>query len=224
MTLPAFLANMQTEYLIGGIFVFLIIYSFSIPITEEIALVLVGIIAHARGLNFWIVYIASYPGIYGSDLVYYFLARQFGFRLLSSRFGRKFIKPKKVLASERYFQRKGPHISFFSRFFVGIRAPVMIAAGLLRMKFIVYAMYDGLAAVVATFFWLTAGFCFGQMLEKGLNSLCFVFSVAAPLFMIGGAILFKHLIEREERVIAEEQNQLAVRTPAFELEDKVSIM
>lgn len=215
---------MPTEYLIGGIFVFLIIYSFSIPITEEIALVLVGIIAHARGLNFWLVYIASYPGIYGSDLVYYFLARQFGFRLLSSRFGRKFIKPKKVLASERYFQRKGPHISFFSRFFVGIRAPVMIAAGLLRMKFFVYAMYDGLAAIVATFFWLTAGFFFGQMLEKGLNSLCLVFSVAAPLFMICGAILFKHLIGKEERVIAEEQNQLAVQSPAFEIEEKVSII
>ena len=215
---------MPTEYLVGGIFLFLIIYSFSIPITEEIALVLVGIIAHARGLNFWIVYIASYPGIYGSDLVYYFVARQFGFRLLSSRFARRFIKPKKVLASERYFQRKGPHISFFSRFFVGIRAPVMIAAGLLRMKFIVYALYDGLAAIIATFFWLTAGFFFGRMLEKGLNSLCFVFSIAAPLFMIGGAILFKHLIGMEERVIAAEQDQLGAMSPAFEVEDKVSII
>lgn len=224
MSLPAFLENMPTEYLVGGIFLFLIIYSFSIPITEEIALVLVGIISHARGLNFWIIFIASYPGIYGSDLVYFFLARQFGFRLLSSRFARKFLNPKKVLASERYFQRKGPHISFFCRFFVGIRAPVMIAAGLLRMKFYIYALYDGLAAVVATFIWLTAGYFFGQMLEKGLNSLCLLFSIATPLFMIGGALLFKNKINREECKITQEQDRLTEVSRAFEVEEKVSII
>ncbi|NLK60484.1 MAG: hypothetical protein GX290_05445, partial [Treponema sp.] len=52
MEMPEFLQTMPDEFLLLGFFVFLLIYSFSLPITEEIALVLVGLMAHARNSNF----------------------------------------------------------------------------------------------------------------------------------------------------------------------------
>lgn len=85
MELPAFLQTMPDEFLIVGFFVFLLIYSFSLPITEEIALILVGLMAHARNCSFGIIFLAAFPGIFGSDIVYYTVAKYFGFRLLSSK-------------------------------------------------------------------------------------------------------------------------------------------
>mgnify|MGYP000846010078 CR=1 FL=1 len=207
MDLPLFLQNMPSEYLFGGIFIFLLIYSFSLPITEEIALVLVGILSHARDFPFPLVFAASIPGIYGSDLLYFFVARKFGLKLLSSRLFRRLFKPGKILASERCFRRHGPRITFFCRFFVGIRAPVMIAAGFLKMKFRRFALYDGLASIIATVFWLCAGYFFGNMLEKGLNSLVFIFSIVGPVFVVSGAFFFTRQISREERCMREAEDK-----------------
>lgn len=201
MELPEFLQSLPDEFLIIGFFIFLLIYSFSLPITEEIALVLVGLMAHARDCNFFLVLLVAYPGIFGSDIVYYTVAKYFGFRLLSSRLFQKLIKPTKVYASERYFKRRGPRIAFFCRFVMGIRAPAMIAAGLLRMPFGIFARYDGFSALISTLFWLSAGFYFGSLIERGLHTLLFVFSVLTPVLMISGVLFIRHKISCEERCI-----------------------
>lgn len=201
MEMPEFLQGMPDEFLLLGFFVFLLIYSFSLPITEEIALILVGLMAHARDCNFFFVLLVAYPGIFGSDVVYYVVAKYFGFRLLSSRLFQKLVKPKKVFASERYFKRRGPRIAFFCRFVMGIRAPVMIAAGLLRMPFRIFARYDGLSAVISTLFWLSAGFYFGSLFERGLHALLAVFSILTPMLMVSGVFLIRQRISCEERRI-----------------------
>lgn len=199
MSLPPFIENLPPELTLLGIFAFTMIYSFSMPITEEIALVLVGILAHARGFPFPIVFLCSYPGIFGSDLVYYGVARKFGFRILSSKFLRRFINPRRILASETYFRRRGPRIAFFCRFIVGIRAPVMIAAGFLRMPFRVYAFWDGLSAVFATTIWLTAGYFFGNALQNGMSSIMLVISILTPICLVLGTLFINHKIACEER-------------------------
>ncbi|HHU37324.1 MAG TPA: DedA family protein [Treponema sp.] len=207
MELPAFLYTLPDEIIVFGFFFFLLIYSFSLPITEEVALLLVGLLAQARGCNFLVIVLVSYPGIFGSDIVYYVVAKYFGFRLLSSKFFSKLIKPKKVLASEMYFKRRGPRIAFFCRFLVGIRAPIMIAAGILRMPFKTFALYDGLAAVISTFFWLFAGYYFGSLLEQGLHTLVFIFSVITPLLLIAGFFIINHKISREEKLIDQQTSK-----------------
>lgn len=201
MELPSFLYTLPDEIVVFGFFFFLLIYSFSLPITEEVALVLVGVLAHARGCNFLFTVLIAYPGIFGSDIFYYVIAKYFGCRLLSSKIFSKLIKPKKVHASEMYFKRRGPRMSFFCRFLVGIRAPIMIAAGILRMPFKTFAFYDGLSAIISTFFWLFAGYYFGTLLEQGLHTLVFIFSIITPLLLITGFILINHKISREEKRI-----------------------
>jgi membrane protein DedA with SNARE-associated domain len=65
MSLPPFIENLPPELTLLGILAFTLIYSFSMPITEEIALVLVGILAHARGFPFPLVFLFSYPASSG---------------------------------------------------------------------------------------------------------------------------------------------------------------
>lgn len=221
MVLPDFLVNMRPETALLGFFIFTLIYSFSLPITEEIALILVGIMAHGRDMAFLPVVLACYPGIFGSDIVYYAVSYHFGFRLLSLPIFRKLFKPKKILASERYFKRSGAKISFFCRFLVGIRAPCMIAAGFLRMPFRVFALYDGLGAVVSTFFWLGAGYFFGSLLERGLSTLVLIMSIVGPIVFVFGAFVITRKIAREERCMTGYTDELFTRYGVTE-EEQIS--
>ena len=221
MELPSFLLSLSAETVLLGFLAFTLIYSFSLPITEEVALILVGIVAHGRDMAFLPVVLACYPGIFGSDIVYYAVSYHFGFRLLSLPFFRKLFKPKKILASERYFKRRGPKISFFCRFILGIRAPCMIAAGFLRMPLRIFAFYDGLAAAISTVLWLFVGYFFGSLLQQGLHTVVFVMSIVGPLFFIGGAWVITRKIAREERAMTNYSDELFARYGVYE-EEKIS--
>lgn len=206
MTLPGFIEAILASHALLAFFLFTLLYSFSLPICEEIALILVGMLAHRAGISPWLAALASYPGIFGSDVGYYWLARHFGGGLLRSRFFSKVVKPQKVLASELYFKHRGPRIAFFCRFLVGLRASGMIAAGILRMPFRLFAFYDGLAATISTAAWLGLGYFWGDMLSSGLPFIGKVAAVATPIGAVGILAFFYLRIKKSYR--------------QFELEDR----
>ncbi|MBU0928585.1 MAG: DedA family protein [Spirochaetes bacterium] len=184
MVLPQFFQAILLEHALPAFFLFLLFYSFSLPICEEVALVIVGMIAQGIDQPLWLVMLVAYPGIFGSDVGYYWLARRFGGGLLRSRLVGKLVNRRKVMASELYFKNRGPRIAFFCRFLVGIRAPAMIAAGILRMPFRLFALYDGLAAVVSTCVWLSLGYFWGDVLGSDVSALGTAFAVVAPIALV----------------------------------------
>lgn len=203
MALPAFLDVLVPDHLLLSFFMFALLYSFLMPISEEIALVVIGIIAATWLLPLWLVAIVVYPGLLLSDYGYYGLARHFGVRLLDTRLLRRLIKREKVFITEVYFAHKGHWIVFFCRFVVGLRAHAMIAAGLLRMPFRTFALYDGLSAVVSCALWLGIGYYWRALFVNELNvdTMGRFFALAAPLFVIFGGALIYRVVSRDFRRI-----------------------
>jgi len=181
MIVPGFLESILSSHALLAFFLFTLLYSFSLPICEEIALIIVGMLAHKAGVSPVLAALVAYPGIFGSDVGYYWLARRFGGGLLRSRFFSRIVSKRKVFASELYFKHRGPRIAFFCRFVVGLRASAMIAAGMLHMPFRLFALYDGLAATLSTVFWLGLGFFWGDMLASGLSIFGKVAAIATPI-------------------------------------------
>lgn len=213
MTLPGFLEAILASHALLAFFLFTLLYSFSLPICEEIALIIVGMLAHKAGVSPWLAALASYPGIFGSDLGYYWLARHFGGGLLRSRFFSKIVKPQKVLASELYFRHRGPRIAFFCRFLVGLRASGMIAAGILRMPFRLFALYDGLAATISTAAWLGLGYFWGDMLASGLPVMGKVAAIATPIGAAGILAVFYLRIKKSYKKFELETGDVAGERP-----------
>lgn len=215
MNIPGFIEVILSTHALLAFFIFTLVYSFTLPICEEIALILVGILVHTTGVPLWLTFLAVYPGIYISDFVYYWLARFFGGRLLRSRFFSKFINPKKLQASEIYFKRFGPRITFFCRFIVGIRAPAMVTAGMMRMKFRLFAFYDGLAAIVSTVFWVLVGFLWGDMLGSSLSNFGKIASIVSPIAVVVMiALMYLHI---KKNIEADElESKLSTDTEADE--------
>jgi membrane protein DedA with SNARE-associated domain len=184
MILPDFLQPLFAVHAMPTIFVFLLLYSFTMPISEEIALIFVGILAHQVGRPLLPVILVAYPGILLSDLGYYWIARRFGGRLIRSRLFSRLIDPKKIATMESYFSRKGHRITFFCRFFVGLRAPMIIAAGILRMPFLSFLRYNSLAAALSTVLWLGVGYFGRGFVLSRLADMGTFFAVLAPIAII----------------------------------------
>lgn len=202
--IPTWLQFLFPQYAIPVIFAFSLLYSFTVPLSEEIVLMLIGVLAKTYGLNFWLVAAASYPGLVGSDIIYYSLSRFFGVKLLRSRLGRFFIKPDKVLASEMFFACKGNRIVFFCRFLAGIRLPAIIASGLFRMPFRVFAFYNCVAASIATIGWLGLGYFWGSSLGPDMNLVSRIFAFLSPVVVGVAIIVVMRKFRADQKKIAQQ--------------------
>jgi membrane protein DedA with SNARE-associated domain len=177
------------EHIQLSIFLFLLLFGFVIPITEEIALILVGMTIRGSGADIVSCLGVALVALALADMGFYGIARIVGPRLLRVRAFGRFMKPERVLEGERYFQRRGPRIIFFCRFVVGLRAPALLGAGFLRMPLKRFILYDGLALLVSPPVWLGVGYAFGAQLDAETGMIARILSFIGPVAVIVAACL-----------------------------------
>ncbi len=204
--LPGFI----TEHPLPYAFFFLLLFGFTLPICEEIAVALVGVTMHATGTSFPLAIAVALPAILIQDTVYFFVARVFGPKIIRHKLLARFIKPERIDDGERYFLRRGPFIVFSSRFVVGLRAPVIMGAGFLRMRLSRFILYDFFAALIMTPAWLLVGFSLGAQFDSRVGLLTKTFAIVGPLAIIAGAILiYKSVSADKAKVNAEAARESA---------------
>jgi membrane protein DedA with SNARE-associated domain len=200
----AFLPSFISDHLFLSVFFFLRLFGFSLPISEEIALAFVGVMVRGTRGGFIDAVLVAVPALLAADTLYYLLARVVGPRLLRMKLLARIIKPEKVLGGERYFQRRGPRIVFFSRFVVGLRAPVILSAGLLRMQWTRFIVYDGIAILIAIPVWLAVGFALGAQLDSEVGVIGKIFAFLGPVAVVLGSILLYRSVKADKAKAARE--------------------
>jgi membrane protein DedA with SNARE-associated domain len=185
-----------------AVFMFLLLFGFVLPITEEIALALAGVFIRSWEVDFFMAWGVGAAALITADAIYFALARYFGPRLLRFKLVRKFVKPEKVLAGERYFMHRGPGIVFACRFVVGLRMSGILAAGILRMNARKFIMYDGLAILLVTPIWLGVGWALGAQFDRETGWISRTIAILTPIAVIVGAFLIYRSI-RADRALSE---------------------
>jgi membrane protein DedA with SNARE-associated domain len=170
-------------------FLFLLFFGFTLPIPEELALVIAGLTLRGVGASYPEVLALACVALALADLGYYSIARFIGPRFLRIRFLRGLIKSERIEESERYFARRGPRIVFICRFVVGLRAAAIMSAGFFRLPLGRFLAYDLPALCLGTPLWLAAGFSLGLQFEGGMNSLAKILSICGPAALVAAAIL-----------------------------------
>lgn len=199
MNLPVFLQPILAQHAFLAIFVFLIVFGFTLPISEEIALALVGVAARASGQSIIETLIVSYPALFLADCVFYAVARFVGPKLLRSRLFTRLVAADKVMDGEQYFAQRGARILFFSRFVVGLRAPAIIAAGLLRMKITRFFLYDFASVLISTPLWLILGYSLGAQFDSKVGSLEKIFAFIVPAAIILASVLVYKSVRKDRK-------------------------
>ncbi|NIP84043.1 MAG: hypothetical protein GTO03_00170 [Planctomycetales bacterium] len=157
-----------------GIILFLMLTGAGLPIPEEVPIVLAGYLSSGSDpfLNFYAAFAACLAGALSGDLLIYAIGRYLG-----TGFLRRHPHLSHLLHEERekqmeaWIRRHGLKVFFAARFMVGIRAPIYLAAGMLRVPFRRFLVVDAFAAtiVVGIVFWLsyTLGPTVGHLVRQG---------------------------------------------------------
>lgn len=148
------LSTLQTALQVLGypaVTLFIMVESSGIPFPGETMLLLAGFYAGTTGqLSIVGVLIACAIGaILGDNLGY--LAGRYGGRPFALRFGKYFfVKEKHLIAAEAFFMRHGDKTVFFGRFIAVLRAWAAFLAGVNRMRWWKFLIYNAAGAICWT--------------------------------------------------------------------------
>jgi membrane-associated protein len=134
-----------------------------IPVPGETTLLLASFLAyseHQLHLG-WIIVVATCAATLGDNLGY--AIGHYGGRPLLERYQSFFrIPPAALKRGEEMFARYGASAIFFARFVLGMRVFAGPLAGVLRMRWRTFTLFNFLGAAVWVTFIASAGYLFGQ--------------------------------------------------------------
>jgi membrane protein DedA with SNARE-associated domain len=206
--LPPFISH----YPLPCAFAFLLVFGFTTPICEEIALALVGATIRATGTSLLTAIALALVALLLQDSAGFHIGRAFGARIIRHRFLARLFKPRGIEAAERYLAQRGSVVVFASRFVVGMRAAAIYGSGLLGMRWRSFILYDSLAAAIMVPAWLLAGYALGARLDSEAGRLSALLGIVAPAAALIGAILVFRGV-RADRVRAEAGATRALPAP-----------
>ena len=155
--LESLLYSLQNSSLsLWGPLCLLILCGVGLPLPEDIVLIVAGMLAQDDGRS-WITTAAlMYLGVLAGDSLIFLLGRHFGQRLLNWEVTHHMFPPRKQAKVARLFQRYGSIVLLIARFLPGLRAPIFSSAGAMRVSYLKFLTYDGLAALISVpaFVWL----------------------------------------------------------------------
>lgn len=189
------------------LFGFLVLTGCGMPIPEEVALVIAGVLSRQGKLDPAWAFSACLAGALIGDAIMYQIGARFGHGLLirHPKFA-KLIGADREEEFEQAIQRHGFKVLLLARFMVGVRGPVYLAAGMIRMPFRRFLLWDLVCAtlVVGVFFGLA--YYFGEDIATMLRDAekTFTLIVLAVVLIVVFVALRRHRQKLVERLIEEE--------------------
>jgi membrane protein DedA with SNARE-associated domain len=148
------------EYGYQGVFFALIAAGFGFPIPEELPVITAGVLVGHEDttLQWYIMLPVVMAGVVIGDGILYAIGRLWGRRLLQLQWvQRKWVPPEKRAEIEKNFADRGIMVLLGARLLPGIRTPIFIMAGVLRVPFGRFLFADAIYAIpmVNVLFWIS---------------------------------------------------------------------
>jgi membrane protein DedA with SNARE-associated domain len=160
-----------------------------LPVPEEFFIVAAGVLAANGQLDPFVAFACLLFGALAGDCVMYWIGYHFGHGVLSRRrWWARLVTPEREKHIENMFHSHGLKVFFVARFLVGLRSPVYVTAGILRLSFKKFVLIDLVcaAAVVGSFFALAYFFGAGirNWIRRGEWGLTICVSIALAVAII----------------------------------------
>lgn len=159
-----------SPWAIWALFGLLLLCGMGLPMPEDVILIAAGLITAENGGSWVKAAALMYFGVLAGDSMVFVIGRYFGARLLASRWVHRWLNPAKQARIEKLFARYGSFAFFFARFMPGLRAPIFCSAGAMKVRYVTFVFFDGLAALISVPFFVWLGNFlwrrFGEDLEQ----------------------------------------------------------
>lgn len=211
-----------------GIVVFLVLTGCGLPIPEEVAFVLAGVLS-AEGHLYWPAALAAcLIGSILGDSVMYWIGRRWGDSLLSAHPRLSWMLQAK---REKQFEEAVSHhafkVMFLSRFLIGIRGPVYVAAGAVHVPYRKFLLIDMTCALLVVTLFFTLAYWFGDNVLGLIRDAEITATIAVALIVVGvGIFLYVRSKKKVTEIVtseAEEATETGERLGRMKAEGSNSI-
>lgn len=153
-----------------GVFALMVLTGCGLPVPEEVFIIGAGVLSSSGDLRPELAFTACLLGALVGDAAMYGIGRRFGHNLIR-------IHPifAKLVGAEReeYFEQAivqhGFKVLLLARFMVGVRGPVYLAAGVMRMPFAKFLVWDLVCATLVVGAFFTLAYAFGDDIARLLR-------------------------------------------------------
>lgn len=205
-----YLHHAIAQYGYFAVFVFVALESAGAPMPGETALVMAAIFAGQGTLDIrWVIGAAALAAILGDNLGYW-VGREFGFPLFY-RYGHLLpIDEGKLKVAQYLFLRHGGKIVFFGRFVAILRTFAAFLAGVNRLEYKRFLIFNALGGVIWACVFGLGGFFLGVAFETYARPV----GIAALLCAVIGAIGASRFISHHANALRAEA-EAALPGPLF---------
>ena len=152
---------LQSSYF--GIFIVLVLTGCGLPLPEEVPIVVAGVLAKAGSLNVYLALAACLVGAVAGDSVMYFIGHHFGRSWLREHpILARHLTPERERQIEEKINQHGLKVFFLARFMLGVRAPIYITCGIMRVSFRRFLLADAISASVVVSLVFGLSYYFGE--------------------------------------------------------------
>jgi membrane protein DedA with SNARE-associated domain len=190
-----------------GIFAFMVLTGCGLPLPEEVAIVFAGVQSAQGDLLTPAAFVACLAGALVGDAVMYGIGRRFGHGLIS-RHPRlaKLVHADREADFEQAILRHGFKVLLLARFMVGVRGPVYLASGVVRMPFRRFLLWDLVCATVVISVFFAVAYSLGEAFDRdAIGGMVRETELAITLVALaaGGVIAFVLLRRHRRRLLAQ---------------------
>ena len=183
----------QFPYL--GLFVLLVLGGIGFPFPEDTTLILCGFLIFNDVVKPVPAILVVYSGVLITDLFLYFVGKKYGRMIVTHKRFQKIISPARLSMLEEKFSKRGVLVLLFGRHFVGLRAQILLTAGVMRMSSIRFLIIDAVSASITIAFMVGAGYMGGnsfQIIKKDITRIEHLAIFLAVTFL-ALYLLFRHV-------------------------------
>jgi pimeloyl-ACP methyl ester carboxylesterase/membrane protein DedA with SNARE-associated domain len=153
-----------------GFVVLLLLLAAATLVSEDLTCIATGLLVSRGTIGFLPGTLACLTGIVVGDFLLYFTGRFIGRRALKRRPFRWFVHERDVAYTSAWFETRGPALVLATRFVPGTRLPTYLAAGILHTRFLAFAGFFLLAAVLWTPLLVGLAYLYGDAVLEGFDS------------------------------------------------------
>lgn len=144
----------------------LLVSGFGLPLPEDIPLIVAGYLCGAGYADIWIMLPAAFLAIIGADAIVYSLGRRYGHHVPKLPLLRRFLTEDRVAKTEAQLHKHGGKFIFMARFLPGIRTAAFFSAGVFKVPYWKFFLYDGAAALISVPAIVLLAYYFAHQIER----------------------------------------------------------
>ena len=182
-----------------GIFILLILGEIGLPFPEDATLILSGFFIAQKVTKPLPTVIVVYCGLLLTDFSLYWVGKKYGRKVIEHKRFRRILSAERLLTLEEKFKKWGIYVVFVGRHFLGIRAQIFLAAGVMRMSTLKFIMADAASAILTMTLMVGIGFVGGnsiEILQKDVKRIEYI-GILILAILFTGWMIYKYFRNRK---------------------------